>query len=129
MAHESTVIGGVSEMTATIALIANGWQISKPVIPEAYDLVGKHSVTGECKTFQVKTINRRFDRNGEYVISGRKSNGTNYTTGDCDYLVGVDGTDVYITECKGFAEYWASESTIGTRWAKLTGQAASANVS
>jgi hypothetical protein len=120
MAHETTVTGGISEMTATMALIANGWEIARPVIPEVYDLIGQHSVTGERKTFQVKTINRRHDRKGEYVISGKKSNGANYSPSDCDYLVGVDGNDVYLTECKGFAEYWASESTIEKRWTNLT---------
>ena len=120
MASETSTIGGISEMAATIALIANGWQISKPVIPEVYDLIGKHSETGECRTFQVKTILRRYDRKGEYVISGKKNNGENYSPSDCDYLIGVEGKDVYLTECKGFAEYWASESTIEKRWTNLT---------
>jgi len=120
MAHETTITGGLSEMAATMALIANGWEIAKPVIPEVYDLIGKHSETGECRTFQVKTINRRFDRKGEYVISGKKSNGKNYTTKDCDFIVGVHGEAVYLTPCKGYAEYWASESTIDKRWENLT---------
>lgn len=120
MAHETTITGGLSEMAATMALIANGWEVARPVIPEVYDLIGKHSETGECKTFQVKTINRRHDRKGEYVISGRKSNGTNYSLEDCDFIIGVDGNDVYMTPCKGFAEYWASESTISKRWVNLT---------
>ena len=119
MAHETTITGAISEFTALRALMAVGYEVAKPSVAEVYDLVGKHPITGEWQTFQVKTINRRFDRKGEYVISGRKSNGTNYSPQECDFIVGVDGDDVYMTPCKGFAEYWASESTIANRWKKL----------
>lgn len=121
MAHETQVTGGLSEITAMRALVAKGWEISKPFIPEVYDLVGKHPTSGAWHTFQVKTIRRREDRNGEYVISGKKRNGNNYSKLECDYLVGVYGDDVYLTPCKGYAEYWASESTISKRWDLLTG--------
>lgn len=122
MAHETQVLGKVSELTAALALISNGWQVAEPVIPEVYDLVGKDPINGEWKTFQVKSMKIRSDRNSEMVIVGRKSNGGNYQPEEVDYMLGVDGDIVYMTECTGISEYWASEATAAKRWVKLTAQ-------
>ncbi|WP_409998329.1 group I intron-associated PD-(D/E)XK endonuclease, partial [Escherichia coli] len=68
IAHENQVTGKLSEMTAARALLANGWEVSEPIVAEPYDLVAKDPVTGQFVTIQVKTIRRRSDRRNEMVI-------------------------------------------------------------
>lgn len=120
MAHETQILGKVSEITATLALIANGYEVAQPFMAEAYDLVAKDPANGKWYSFQVKSLRKRTDRNNEMVIVGRKNNGGTYQPSEVDYMLGVDGDTVYMTECTGLSEYWASESTAAKRWIKLT---------
>lgn len=122
MAHDTQVTGAISELTAARALMASGWQVSQPLVAEAYDLVGRDPVNGQFATFQVKTIRKRSDRNGELVIYAKKGNGQAYTTDDCDYLIGIDGQTAYMMECRGISEYWASEASASKRWIELTAE-------
>lgn len=122
MAHETQITGKVSEMTAALALISNGWEISQPLMGEVYDLLGYHPTFNQYARLQVKSLRRRTDRNGEMVIPGKKSNGQPYQPHEVDYMIGVDvesGT-VYMTECVGHSEYWASETTAAKRWVTLS---------
>lgn len=120
MAHTTQILGKVSEITATLALIANGYEVSQPVMAEEYDLVAKDPVNKQWKTFQVKSLRKRTDRNNEMVIIGRKNNGVAYQPSEVDYMLGVDGDTVYMVECSGLMEYWASEATASKRWIELT---------
>ena len=120
MAHSTQIVGKVSEITATLALIANGWEVAQPFMAEEYDLVAKDPVNKQWRSFQVKSLRKRTDRNNEMVIVGRKNNGGTYQPSEVDYMLGVDGDTVYMTECTGLSEYWASESTASKRWVELT---------
>lgn len=120
MAHSTQVVGTVSELTAATALMSNGWEVSKPTVDEIYDLVARDPLTKEFKTLQVKTIRRRKDRNNELVIYATNGRGEPYQPQDCDYIIGVEGSTVYMTECDGRREYWASDQTVAKRWVKFT---------
>lgn len=122
MAHETQILGKVSEITAALALIANGWEVAEPVMAEEYDLVAKDPIDKKWRTFQVKSLRRRSDRNNEMVIVGRKNNGGTYQPSEVDYMLGVDNANdtVYMVECSGLSEYWASESTAAKRWVELS---------
>jgi len=122
LAHETQILGKVSEITAALALIANGWEVAEPVMAEEYDLVAKDPIDKKWRTFQVKSLRRRSDRNNEMVIVGRKNNGGTYQPSEVDYMLGVDTVNdvVYMVECSGLSEYWASESTAAKRWVELS---------
>lgn len=120
MAHQTQVTGKLSEMTVARALLSNGWEISQPEVAEVYDLVGRDPITSEFKTMQVKTIRRRKDRNNEMVIYATNGHNEPYQPQDCDYIVGVEGDTVYMTECTGIKEYWATDKAANDRWIKFT---------
>lgn len=120
MAHETQVTGKLSEMTVARALLSNGWEVAQPEVDESYDLVARDPLTGEFKTIQVKTIRRRKDRNNEMVIYATNGKGKPYQPQDCDYIVGVEGDTVYMTECTGISEYWATDKAASKRWVKFT---------
>jgi hypothetical protein len=120
MAHGTQVTGAISELTVARALLSNGWEVSAPMVDEVYDLVARDPLTKDFKTIQVKTIRRRRDRNNELVIYATNGKGEPYTPDTCDYLVGVEGDTVYMTECVGIKEYWASDAAASKRWVKFT---------
>ena len=120
MAHETQVKGKLSEITVVKALLANGWEVAEPSVDEIYDIVAKDPLNGEWKTFQVKTIRRRRDRNNEMVIYATDGGGKPYQPQDCDYIVGVEGDIAYVTECTGIREYWATDKAASERWVRLT---------
>lgn len=122
MAHETQIKGTVSELTAARALLSNGWGVASPLVDEVYDLVIKDPLTGEFKTAQVKTIRRREDRGNEMVIYAKNGKGEAYQPQDCDYIVGVEGEDVYMFECTGKKEYWAGDTAASKRWIKFTAE-------
>lgn len=121
MAHETQIIGRLSEITAHHALIAAGWEVAEPSTTEPYDVVAKDPLTGKWHTIQIKTIRRRKDRGNEMVVYAKKSNGANYSMEDCDYLVGVEPITgaTYMFENRGIGEYWATDESSETRWIKL----------
>jgi hypothetical protein len=119
MAHSTQITGGISEMTAAIALMANGWEVAFPSLSEVYDLVAKDPQTDEWRTCQVKTIRRRTDRNNESVIYATNGKGEPYQPQDCDLLVGVEGGSVYLVPCTGLKEYWCADSALERKWTKL----------
>lgn len=119
MAHETQVTGTISELTATRALLANGWEVSNPAVDEVYDLVAKDPLSGEFRTCQVKTIRRRSDRNNEMVIYATNGKGKPYSPSDCDYIVGVEKDTVYMFENTGLKEYWRTDASAAKRWVRL----------
>jgi hypothetical protein len=120
MAHETQVKGTISELTAAMALLSNGWGVSFPAVDEIYDLVIREPLTREFKTAQVKTIRRREDRNNEMVIQATNGKKRPYTPQDCDYIIGVEGDTVYMFECEGKREYWAGDQSAARRWIRFT---------
>lgn len=109
-------------MTAARALIANGWEVSEPIVAEAYDLVARDPLTKEWWTIQVKTLRIREDRGNALVINAKKGNGEAYTLEDCDYIVGVDNSRVFLLENREIREYWSTEMTAKERWIELTAE-------
>ncbi|WP_232696138.1 hypothetical protein [Brevibacillus daliensis] len=119
MAHHTNNIGAHSESLAVTALLANGYEVSEPKAPEVYDLVARHPITREWKTYQVKTVRKREDR-GYLVVCGSRNNGEVYTKGDADYLIGVLDGDVYLIENRELSEYWVTPDNINEKWRKLS---------
>lgn len=120
MAHETQTTGSISELTAAKALLANGWEVSFPVVDEVYDIVAKDPVNGDFATMQVKTIRRRSDRNNELVIYASNSRGKPYDPSDCVYIIGVEDNAVYMFENTRKKEYWRTDASAAKRWIRLT---------
>lgn len=123
MAHVSEVVGKYSELAVRMALMANGWTVSKTETDEAYDLIGEDPLNGRTYKFQVKTILHRPDRKS-YVIQSKNGQGEAYTKAQADYIAGVLATDgeiprVFYFENTGQKEYWSIESTAAKRWIEL----------
>ena len=120
IAHQTQITGRHSELLATTALVANGYEVAEPVVDEPYDLlIRKTDEETNWNRVQVKTCRVREDRGNSVVIYAKKNNGNPYTRADCDLLIGVEGENVYIFPCEGHGEYWATESGVGEKWTKL----------
>lgn len=119
MANENINIGAHSELRAQMALLANGYEVAKPIAPESYDLTVRDPRTGRHFRVQVKTARVRPDRDGAIVVYAKKSNGEPYTRADCDYLIGVTETGVYLIENRELGEYWATPENIAEKWTVL----------
>lgn len=123
MAHISEIKGKHSELTARLALMSNGWTVATTDTDEAFDIVARDPINGEWRTFQVKSVRIRSDRNNEMVVYARKGNGDTYSLADVDYLIGVMETEggpvVYMFENREISEYWCTEASAAERWVKL----------
>lgn len=119
MAHISQSIGAHSELRAQAALLANGYEIAKPIVPEVYDLVARCPYSGRWLTFQVKTARIREDRGGAIVVDAKRANGRVYSRLEADYIIGVVGEDVYLIENRELGEYWVTPENINRRWRRL----------
>ena len=118
-ALSTSSIGRHSELLAMAALIANGYSVSEPTVPEAYDLLAyKDGLTVRA---QVKTIKQR-TRDGidYYVIRGLKNSGQVYSLADCDVFIGVIGGVVYIVPNSELTEYWCKAIEAKNKWEELT---------
>ncbi|HDR7641336.1 hypothetical protein [Bacillus wiedmannii] len=120
MAHETTIKGGCSELRVALALLNLGWEVANSFIPEVYDLVARDPINKQWYTIQVKTIRVRGDRDNALVVRATKGNEQAYTKDDCDYIAGVEGDRVFMFECAGQREYWATEASASQRWVELT---------
>ncbi|MBO0602737.1 hypothetical protein I2483_13800 [Sporosarcina sp. E16_3] len=96
-----------------------GYEVSKPLVDECYDLLARDPVNGDYHRIQVKTLRVRADRDNALVVYARKGNGTAYTEDEVDYIIGVDGNHAYMFECTGLTEYWSTETSAKTRWLRL----------
>lgn len=119
MANESINLGTHSELRVMTALLANGYEVSKPIAPEPYDLTVRDPRNGEHFRVQVKTARVREDRGGAIVVIARKGNGQFYTLDECDYLAGVTEDAVYLIPNAEQTEYWATPDSIDERWTRL----------
>lgn len=117
-ALSTSTIGRHSELLAMAALLADGWSVSEPTVPEAHDLI---AVRGdESLRIQVKTIKLR-EKEGVpyYVIRGLKNSGATYMKSDCDAFIGVVGEHVYLTENREITDYWVKVDEVSEKWRYL----------
>lgn len=124
MAHITEVVGVYSELAAEMALLANGYTVSKPSTAEPFDLIATDPLNGESLKIQVKTIQIRNDRGGDYVVHAKKGDGSPYLKSEVDALIGVlvgEGIAprVYMFENREKREYWAAETRASKRWVEL----------
>lgn len=113
MAHETSIRGEVSELTASSLLLTElGWEVSRPLVAECYDLLGRDPKTGEYHRVQVKTARRRADRENQPVVYATKNNGEPYTTDEVDWIMGVEGSKAYFFKCRDKKEYWLTETDL-----------------
>lgn len=114
----TSTIGRHSELLAMAALIADGWSVSEPTVPEAHDLLAyKDGLTIRA---QVKTIKQRTREGVDYyVIRGLKNSGQVYDLTDCDVFIGVIGDEVYMTENRLLTEYWTRVDEVDGKWQRL----------
>ena len=119
MAHQTITKGRHSELLAQTALLANGWSVSEPIAPEAFDLVARAPGSAEWQRIQIKSARVREDRNGEIVCYARKNNGKNYDADDCDLFIAVLNSDVYMFANRFLSEYWVTAANIEDKWTKL----------
>lgn len=117
--RDTLVKGTHSELLATTALLANGWEVAEPVSPKVYDLVAKPPNSEKWVQIQVKTARERTDRNGEIVVYAKKNNGNVYTIEDAEYIIGIYNNQVYLFPNREVSEYWVSPDIIETRWEHL----------
>ena len=113
-AHQTEITGRYSEMIAQVALLANGWIPHESRTKEAYDILATNPETGRAEKVQVKTIRRRTDRGGDFVIYARKGDATTYDLADADWIIGVladngETPRVFILENICQTEYWTKE--------------------
>lgn len=119
MASEQSNIGVHSELRVMTALLANGYEVSKPIVPEPYDLTVRDPRDGRHFRVQVKTAHIREDRGGSIVVTAKKRNGASYTLDECDYIVGVTKDAVYMIENTEQTEYWAMPDLVDAKWRRL----------
>lgn len=125
MAHVTEVVGVYSELVAEMALLANGYVVSRPSTAESYDLKAEDPLTGAELKIQVKTIQVRADRGGSYVVFAKKSDGTPYSKSEADLFIGVlvgegEFPRVFMFENREIGEYWAAEARASKRWVELS---------
>ncbi|KJR67819.1 hypothetical protein [Bacillus velezensis] len=124
MAHKAEDTGKYSELIARAALLASGWQaVSTSETEEAFDISAKDPLSGEWKTFQVKTIYDRKKR-GSLIVQARKSDRTPYKLDEVDYFIGVligrgPVPTVWMFENRELTEYWGPQSKDGKRWVRM----------
>lgn len=120
MANHSVAVGTRNELLAAAALYSAGYEVLKPIAPEAYDLATRNPITGETKYYQVKTAIERPDRNA-IVVPAKNGKKEVYKKSEVDYIIGVHGDDVYVFENREKKEYWATPENIGDKWIRLKG--------
>jgi hypothetical protein len=124
MAHVTEVVGAYSEIVAELALIANGFTVSRTRTAEPFDMKAEDPLSGREIKVQVKTIRKRHDRGGELVVYATKGNGDRYEKSEVDYFIGILGEEgeaprVFMFENRNIREYWAKEARAAERWVEL----------
>lgn len=117
--NDTVTKGTHSELLATTALLANGWDVAEPVAPRAFDLIAQPPNSDRWVQIQVKTARQRNDRNGEVVVYAKKNNGKPYTLAEAEYIIGIYNNEVYLFPNREIGEYWVSPELINERWTLL----------
>lgn len=119
-AQSSSSIGRHSELIAQTALLANGFTVLEPIVPEPFDLAVTRKGDATIKRIQIKTIIKRNKSGNEwYVIRGKKNSGDVYSLEDCDAFIGVWNNRVYMTPNREISEYWSSVDEVESKWTRL----------
>ena len=118
----TAAVGRHSELIAICALLANGYSVWEPAVPESADLAITRFGDKTMVRIQVKTLLYREDKGGPYyVLKAKKNNGKVYTKDDCGVFIGVVGNDAYMVENEGDqGEYWCKPEELETKWTRLT---------
>lgn len=123
MAHESTLVGGISESIATALFMSRGMSVFVAAVPEVYDLIvigDTEDGSKEMFRVQVKTIKIRNDREGQIVVRGANQSGTPYSKKDVDYIFGVYKNVGYLIPNREIGEYWARDfETAAEKWTEF----------
>lgn len=120
MAHHTTTRGRMSELIAQTALLENGYSVAEWIVPEASDIIAYDRFSRRFITIQVKTLRKRDDRKGEIVLYAKKNNGQTYSLEDCDFFIGVLGTEVFMIPNRGIGEYWCPADKVDEKWQRLS---------
>lgn len=117
----TAAVGRHSELIAITALLANGYTVLEPAVPEPFDLAITRKGEKVIVRAQVKTaLFREKDGIEYYVVKGKKNSGIVYDLDDCDIFLGVIGNDVYMFDNGLLTEYWVRADAIEGKWTRLT---------
>jgi hypothetical protein len=117
----TAAVGRHSELLAITALLANGYTVLEPAVPEPFDLAITKRSEKTIIRAQVKTaLFREKDGIEYYVVKGKKNSGIVYDMDDCDVFIGVIGNDVYMFDNTEITEYWVRADAIEGKWTRLT---------
>lgn len=117
----SAQTGRLSELTAAVALIRNGYEVAEPLVVSAYDYLIKRPGSDVFEQAQIKTVYVREDRDGALVVKGAKNNGMPYSREEASVIIGVDRFNAYIIENREQSEYWAKDEVVAAgKWEKVS---------
>ncbi|AXN39820.1 MULTISPECIES: group I intron-associated PD-(D/E)XK endonuclease [Peribacillus] len=120
MAHDTATKGRHAELIAVTALLANGWTVMEPTVPDAFDLGITRPGWTELKRVQVKSARaRNKDGTDWIVVPGAKNNGSVYSKDEADYFIGVFDGVAYMFENREICEYWVKPAELSAKWTKL----------
>lgn len=115
------VKGRYSEVVATAALLANGYQVMEPTSPDIYDLgVTRKEWGNYYLRVQVKSARHRVKDGCEWiVVNATRNNRQIYTKDEVDAFIGVYDGVAYMFRNKEQSEYWCKPAELGEKWARL----------
>lgn len=120
MAHDSATKGRHAELIAIAALMANGWTVLEPAVPDVFDLGITRPGWTKFKRVQVKTARlRQKDGVSWVVVNGSRNNGKVYTPDEVDYFIGIYDGVAYMFKNRVISEYWVKPAEIDERWTRL----------
>ena len=106
-------IGRHSELLAQTALLAHGYTVLEPIVPEPYDLAVTKRGDNRIVRVQIKTlVKRNKDGVDYYVLKAKKNN-------DCDVFIGVTNNVVFLVENRCISEYWTRVDEVAEKWTEL----------
>lgn len=118
----TAAVGRHSELLAITALLANGYTVLEPAVPEPFDLAITRRGESKIIRIQVKTL-QYLEKDGHpwYKLKAKKNSGVVYAIEDCDVFIGVAGMEAYMFENNGKqGEYWCKPDELSEKWTRLT---------
>lgn len=113
-------IGRHSELLAQTALLAHGYTVLEPIVPEPYDLAVTKRGDNRIVRVQIKTLVKRNKDGVDYfVLKAKKNNGQVYGKDDCDVFIGVTNNVVFLVENRCIGEYWTRVDEVAEKWTEL----------
>lgn len=116
----TATVGRHSELLATTALLANGYTVLEPVVPEPFDLAVTRKGERNIVRAQVKTAQfRNKDGTDWYITKAVRHNGKTYTKEDCDIFIAIIGNRVFMFDNREITEYWVKPEELTEKWTEL----------